>query len=135
MTAKTSQRRLDAQSARTRMIGVPVLPRQAGSPGPSVVRPAKKAERRRPGVLRAPDPREVKALRLDVVRQARESVRDYCTPTLDGGWWGPRLDIHGPRWVRSEVRLIRNLILRDLAQLEYELRHGIGRRMPKKRRK
>lgn len=80
-----------------------------------------------------PTPKEVRALRLDVVRCARMYVKLYCAVGRQGAWWsvGASAQVQG-RWVRAEVRLIRNLILDDLAALEYELRHGLRK---KRRRK
>ena len=85
----------------------------------------------------SPAPNEVRALRLDVVRQARKVIdaAGHSNEPYRWMWITSRGKVLRGKWIPAEVRLIRNLILRDLQQLEYELRHGIGRRMPKKRRK
>lgn len=80
--------------------------------------------------VREPTPKEVKALRVDVVRQAKQGVREFCSVSRAGIWLGAR-GYRGEDWVAPEVRMVRYLILKDLQKLEYELRHGIGRRMPK----
>lgn len=79
-----------------------------------------------------PTPREVRALRLDVVRVARVAIKLYCGRSVTGRWVGIRERFEPAPWVWSEVRTIRRLILDDLAALEYELRHGLRK---KRRRK
>ena len=78
-----------------------------------------------------PTPREVRALRLAAVQIVRRLVPIYCEP----GWVRIKMagDYQKPcAWHAAEVRLIRNLILRDLRQLEYELKHGIGKKMKRR---